>query len=168
MAIRDALLPEFDHEMGVTRKLLERVPEGDFAWKPHDKSMSLGGLATHLSHIPHWSQAIIEQAELDMTGIPPDATPTIPATRQELLERFDRNVRDARARIAGASDADVMAVWTFKKAGETVFSMPRIAALRSFLMNHSVHHRGQLSVYLRLRNVPLPAMYGPTADEGSL
>jgi uncharacterized damage-inducible protein DinB len=166
VSIKDALLPEFDHEMAVTRRLLERVPEADLAWKPHDRSMSLGGLATHLSHIPHWTDAITQQTEVDMASIPQDRTPKVPADRAGLLEMFDRNVAAARARLAAMSDGEYLAMWTFKKAGQIVFSMPRIAALRGFLMNHSVHHRGQLSVYLRLRNVPLPAMYGPSADEG--
>ena len=165
MAIIDALLPEYDHEMGVTRRLLERVPEEAFAWKPHDRSMTLGGLVTHLANVPTWTGAITERLEFDIGTLPPDASPTVPATRAELLERFDENVADARARIAAKSDAELLALWTFKKGGQIVFVMPRISALRSFLMNHSIHHRGQLSVYLRLQNVPLPSIYGPTADE---
>ncbi len=166
MAITDALLPEFDHEMGVTRRLLERVPESDFAWKPHDKSMSLGRLATHISFIPQWTDAIAVSPEFDMTGDPEQIAPRLPGDRQGILEMFDRNVSAARSRLSGMSDAEFMVLWTFRKAGQTVFSMPRVAALRSFVLNHSIHHRGQLSVYLRLRNVPVPAMYGPSADEG--
>lgn len=166
MAIKDMLLPEYDHEMGVTRRLLERVPDADFGWKPHEKSMSLGSLVTHIANIPTWTSGIVTMPEFDIASIPPDATPQLPATRSELLGRFDGTVATARALIDGRSDPELLAMWTFKKAGQTVFAMPRVAALRSFVLNHSVHHRGQLSVYLRLRNVPLPAMYGPTADEG--
>ncbi|MBI2220860.1 MAG: DinB family protein [Acidobacteria bacterium] len=166
VAITDALLPEFDHEMAVTRRLLERVPEADLAWKPHDKSMSLGGLATHLSNLPTWAEQITQQTELDMDSIPPEARPKVPANRVGLLEMFDRNVAAARSRLAAMSDGEYLAAWTFKKGGRIVFTLPRIAALRGFLMNHSIHHRGQLSVYLRLRNVALPAIYGPSADEG--
>ncbi len=166
MSIKDALLPEFDHETAVTRRLLERVPEADFAWRPHERSMSLGGLATHLSNIPTWTEAITQQGEFDLASLPPGVTARVQPDRPGLLEFFDRNITQARARLAAMSDAEYLAMWTLKKDGHVVFSMPRIAALRSFLMNHSVHHRGQLSVYLRLRNVPLPAMYGPTADEG--
>ena len=164
MALKDALLPEFDHEMGVTRRVLERVPEGDFGWKPHAKSMSLGGLATHLTNILTWTNVITRTSDFDIAASPP--RPEVPATRAALLERFDRNVAEARALIDTTPDGELLGMWTLKHSGHIVFSMPRIAALRSFLMNHSVHHRGQLSVYLRLRDVPLPAMYGPTADEG--
>jgi uncharacterized damage-inducible protein DinB len=160
------LLPEFDHEMGITRRLLERVPEADLAWKPHDRSMSLGALAAHLSRIPAWSDVITQKPEFDL-GVAPDAPAgEEPASRDALLELFDRHVAEARTRFASMSDPEYLAMWTFKKDGQVVFSLPRVAALRGFLMNHSVHHRGQLSVYLRLRNVPLPAMYGPSADEG--
>ncbi|HSL23425.1 MAG TPA: DinB family protein [Vicinamibacterales bacterium] len=166
MAIKDMLLPEYDHEMAVTRRLLERAPEADFGWRPHEKSMSLGNLATHITNIPTWTSWITTMTEFDVVGLAPDSAPKVPATRAELLERFDRTVANARALIDGKSDPELLAMWTFKKGGQTVFTMPRIVALRRFMMNHSVHHRGQLSVYLRLRNVPLPAMYGPTADEG--
>lgn len=165
MSITDALLPEYDHEMGTTRRLLERVPEAEFAWKPHDRSMSLGALVAHLAHLPTWTEAITGLPEFDMGTIPPDASPVVPASRSELLARFDENVADARARIAGRSDDELLAMWTFKKNGQVVFVMPRVSALRSFLMNHSIHHRGQLSVYLRMLNVPLPSIYGPTADD---
>jgi uncharacterized damage-inducible protein DinB len=165
VSIIDALLPEYDHEMGLTRRLLERVPDEDFAWKPHDRSMSLGALVTHLANIPTWTEAIADRPEFDMASVPPDATPPVPTSRKELLTRFDENVADARMRIAGKSDGELLAMWTFRKNGQVVFVMPRLAALRGFLMNHTIHHRGQLSVYLRLKNVPLPSIYGPTADE---
>ena len=166
MPITDALLSEFDREMGLTRRLLERVPEADFGWKPHDKSMTLCRLASHLASIPRWTDAITGRTVFDLTADAETLAQQTAADRHGLVALLDRNVAAARARLASMSDAELMAIWTFKKEGQTVFSMPRIAALRSFLMNHSIHHRGQLSVYLRLRNVPLPAMYGPSADEG--
>lgn len=167
MSINDALLPEFDHEMGVTRRLLERVPDADFSWKPHDRSYSLGELAAHLANLPTWAGRIVDTSELDLATIPESARPKVPPSATDLVARFDKNVKDARAALTGKSDAEYFALWTLKRAGQTVFSVPKVAAMRRFLMNHSIHHRGQLSVYLRLRNVPLPAMYGPTADEGA-
>jgi uncharacterized damage-inducible protein DinB len=164
MAIVDLLLPEFDHEMGVTRRLLERVPDGRFEWKPHAKSMSLGSLATHIAQLPYWGRVIFEQDSFDI-GADDARTPMV-ANRAELLARFDSHVAETRQGIAGKSDAEMMAPWTFRKLGRVVFTMPRVAAARSFLLNHSIHHRGQLSVYLRLNDVPVPPIYGPTADEG--
>jgi uncharacterized damage-inducible protein DinB len=165
MAIKDALLPEFDHEMGTTRRLLERVPEADFAWKPHEKSMSLGQLASHLANIPTWCTTVLEQPGFDLAMMG-DRRSLEPASRDALLHEFDVKVSAARACLMQRSDPEMLAPWTLKNGGYEVFTLPRISAVRSFVMNHSIHHRGQLSVYLRLRNVPLPSMYGPTADEG--
>jgi uncharacterized damage-inducible protein DinB len=164
MALADALLPEFDHEMTVTRKLLERVPEDQFDWKPHQKSMSLGELAQHVATIPMWGAVTLGETELDVAGRPPLPPFT---TRHELLSFFDRNVADARRALAGRGDGELMVPWALKQGTRTIFSMPRAAVLRSFVLNHLVHHRGQLSVYLRLRDVALPSIYGPSADEGS-
>lgn len=166
MAIKDALLPEYDHEMGTTRRLLERVPEEDFAWKPHDKSMSLGQLSGHLAHIPTWCSAVLEKSVFDLASAGDDARPTQPASRAALLQEFDAKVSAARGCLALRTDAEMLSPWTLKNGGHEIFTLPRISAVRSFVMNHSIHHRGQLSVYLRLRNVPLPCIYGPTADEG--
>ncbi len=165
MAIKDALLPEYDHEMGTTRRLLERAPAAEFAWKPHEKSMALGQLAGHLAHIPTWVHAILDSPSFDIAAIGPDTRPPLPESVPSLLAEFDKKVADARAAIAGAADPQLVAPWTFRDGDHEIFTMPRVAALRSFVMNHSIHHRGQLSVYLRLRNVPLPSIYGPTADE---
>jgi len=162
MALVDALLPEFDHEMTVTRKLLERVPEDRFAWKPHDKSYSLGQLAQHVATLPRWGDITINQSELDLSDTPP--LPPV-ATRGELLALFDGHVASTRSALNGKSDAELMAPWALKMAGKTIFSMPKAAVWRSFVMSHLIHHRGQLSVYLRMQNVPLPSMYGPSADE---
>lgn len=164
MALKDALLPEFDHEMGTTRRVLERVPEAEFAWKPHDKSFNLGQLAGHVANIPHWVDAIVQNTVFDVANAE-DTRPRVPESTAWLLAQFDKNVGSARVGIAGMSDPEFLAPWTFKNNGQVVFTMPRAAALRSFVMNHMIHHRGQLTVYLRLKNVPLPPVYGPTADE---
>jgi uncharacterized damage-inducible protein DinB len=166
MAIKDALLPEFDHEMKTTRRLLERVPEQELAWKPHEKSMSLGQLSGHLANIPSWTQAIMGAESFDLASIGDDPRPRVPVSRASLVEEFDAKTAAARRVLAEAADPEMLARWTLKKNGEEMFSMPRVAAIRSFVMNHAIHHRGQLSVYLRLQNVPLPPIYGPTADEG--
>ena len=166
MAITDALLPEFDHEMATTRRLLDRVPDTNFSWKPHDKSMTLGQLAGHLANIPFWCSATLDAPFVDLEKLPGDPRPKAPASRDALVEEFDRKVAAARARLVQTTDAELLAPWTLKKGEQELFTMPRIAAIRSFVMNHSIHHRGQLSVYLRLNDVPLPPIYGPTADEG--
>jgi uncharacterized damage-inducible protein DinB len=165
MSIAQTLLPEFDHEMANTRKLLEVVPAADAAWKPHPKSSPLGELAAHIATLPLWAKCVLEQPELDL-GSPANASiaqepfTTVP----ELLERFDRHVREARAALGSVADGAMGVTWTLKNRGTTIFSMPRAAVLRGFILSHLIHHRGQLSVYLRLRNVPLPSLYGPTAD----
>jgi uncharacterized damage-inducible protein DinB len=166
MAIRDSLIPEFDHEMATTRRLLERVPEAEFAWKPHDKSMSLGQLAGHIANLPYWCSATLETASLDLDSVGLPATrPTQPESQTALLRDFDGKVAAARALLATRTDAELLTPWTLKKGANELFTMPRISAIRSFVMNHLIHHRGQLTVYLRLKNVPLPPIYGPTADE---
>jgi uncharacterized damage-inducible protein DinB len=164
MALKDTLLPEYDHEMGTTRKLLERVPDPDFPWKPHEKSMTLGRLASHLAEIPHWVGAILDASSFDLAAAG-DGPPPPLESRSEVLAAFDRHVAATREAIAARSDAELMAPWTLKRGGHEMFTLPKVAVLRSFLLNHSIHHRGQLSVYLRLRDVPLPSIYGPSADE---
>lgn len=162
MPIVDALLPEFDHEMNITRKLLERVPDDRLAWKPHPKSFSLGELATHLTELAMWGAATLQQSEVNIA----EAGTRVPAaSRADLLATFDKNVAATRAQLVGKTDAEFMAPWTLKRGDQTIFSMPKATVWRSFVLNHLVHHRGQLSVYLRLQDVPLPSMYGPSADE---
>jgi uncharacterized damage-inducible protein DinB len=168
VTIKDSLLPEYDHEMGTARKLLERVPDTDLGWKPHQKSMSMGELAMHLAEIPGWAGAILKAPEFDLATLGDDHAPKAPASCTDLLAKFDKAVADARALIAGTGDAEFMALWALKDKGQSVFSAPRIVATRSFIFNHAIHHRGQLSVYLRLRNIPVPAIYGPSADEGGM
>jgi uncharacterized damage-inducible protein DinB len=165
MPMIDALLPEFDHEMSVTRKLLERVPEGRSDWKPHVKSMSLGQLAQHVATLPMWGSVTLNQQEFDLGANPPNAPIE---TRAELLSTFDRLVAETRGALTAKTDAELLVPWTLKKDGHTIFSMPKASVWRSFVMSHLVHHRGQLSVYLRLNEVPVPSMYGPSADEGQM
>jgi uncharacterized damage-inducible protein DinB len=164
MTIAESLLPEFDREMGLTRRVLERVPDGQFGWKPHDKSMTLGRLAEHLTEMPMWLAVTIKESGIDAAGTrPPDYRS--PDTRTAVLTAFDRNVADARAALTGRTDAELMAPWTLKNHGKEVFTMPKVAVIRGFVLNHMIHHRGQMSVYLRLQNVPVPSVYGPSADE---
>jgi uncharacterized damage-inducible protein DinB len=164
MAIRDLLVPEFDHEMATTRRVLDRVPEAELAWKPHAKSMSLGQLAAHIANIPFWCTATLDRTALDLDTLPSQA-PAAPSSRAALLEAFDAKVAAARALLAEQTDAQLLTPWTLKKGTQEFFTLPRISAIRTFVMNHLIHHRGQLSVYLRLKEVPLPPIYGPTADE---
>ena len=165
MAIRDALLPEFDHEMATTRRVLERVPDPEFGWKPHEKSMTLGRLAAHIANIPYWCSVTLETTVFELDSLPHDTQRKLAETQSELVKEFDGKVRAARTLIAAATDAEFLAPWTLKKGGQEMFTMPRISAVRGFVMNHLIHHRGQLTVYLRLKNVPIPPIYGPTADE---
>jgi uncharacterized damage-inducible protein DinB len=163
MALVDTLLPEFDHEMTTTRKVLERVPEGQFDWKPHPKSFSIGALASHVATLPVWGTEALTVLEFDVGG--DQRPPTAPASKSELLATFDKNAADARAALAGKTDAELLAMWALKRNGHTIFAMPRTAVWRSFVLNHLIHHRGQLTVYLRLLDVAVPSVYGPSADE---
>jgi uncharacterized damage-inducible protein DinB len=165
MSLSTSLLPEFDHEMATTRRLLERVPEADLGWKPHVKSMTLGELAGHVANLPFWCSTTLQTTELDLDSLGEGARLAPPESREALLRDFDSRIATARAAIAAATDAEMLAVWTLRKGGYEIFSMPRVSAIRSFVMNHLIHHRGQLSVYLRIKDVPLPPIYGPTADE---
>ena len=166
MAIKDALLPEYDHELATTRRLLERVPEAEFGWKPHPKSMTLGQLAGHVANMPFWCSATMDASSYDLETKAPQAGVEPPASRDLMLQTFDKRTAAARTSLAKATDGEMMEMWSLKSGGHILFSMPRVSAVRSFVLNHLIHHRGQLTVYLRLRNVPLPPIYGPTADEG--
>jgi len=164
MMIKDVLLPEFDHEMALTRKVLARIPEDKFGWQPHEKSMTLGRLAGHLAEIPGWVKESLTQDGLDMGG---EHKPDVLSTRDEVLAKFDKMVAVARPLIEGASDAQFMAPWTLKNKGQDVFTMPKIAVVRAWVFSHAIHHRGQMSVYLRLTGVLVPSIYGPSADEAN-
>jgi len=165
MNLNQSLLPELDQEVAGTRKILERVPEDKLTWKPHPKSFTLGALATHVAMIPGWGTFTLEGDSFDLAA--PGATmPPPPAgSRKELLEIFDRNLGAFRAALAAAQDAQLLAPWTLRSGEHIMFTMPRLAVLRTMIMNHMIHHRAQLGVYLRLNNVPLPGLYGPSADE---
>ncbi|HOC18980.1 MAG TPA: DinB family protein [Vicinamibacterales bacterium] len=164
MPLKDALLPDLDRELGATRRLLERVPADRFDWRPHEKSRSLGQLATHLAAIPRWGVLVLQTTQSDIAGQPDGDDPA--ATPQEVLALFDRHAGTLRAQLAQTEgDGPLLVRWTLEKDGQEVFSLPRVSALRTIAMNHLIHHRGQLTVYLRLLGVPLPPMYGPTADE---
>jgi len=165
MTIAQQLLPEFDQEMGTTRRTLERVPNEKWEWRPHPKSSTMGWLAGHLANIPTWTNHGIDLDKLDIApeGKPLRGSPI--ATREKALEAFDRNVKAARAAIAAASDEHLSAGWSLISNGRPIFTLPRAAVLRSFVMSHMIHHRAQLGVYLRLNDIPVPATYGPSADE---
>ena len=164
-SISQTLLPEFDHEMANTRKSLERVPDDKLGFRPHPKSMTLGGLASHLATINHWSQAVFSMESFDVSTAPKNEEFK---SRTELLAAFDQSTASARKAIASASDAEMMKSWSLVAAGKTIFSMPRVAVVRSFFLNHIIHHRAQLGVYLRLNDIPVPSIYGPSADEGNM
>jgi uncharacterized damage-inducible protein DinB len=166
MGLGQALLPEFDHEMAGVRRTLERVPEGKFDWRPHPKSGTMGWLASHLADLPTLAVRAIETESFEIApgGRPPSGPPKL-KTRQEVLETFDRNRDAARAAIGSASDGHLMKTWTLFFNGKTIFALPRVAVLRGPFMNHTIHHRARLGVYLRLNDVPVPGLYGPSADE---
>jgi uncharacterized damage-inducible protein DinB len=166
MSISQALLPEFDHEVVTTRKVLDRVPEEKYGWKPHEKSFTAGRLASHIAEMGGWGSTTMTTEVFDFApgGVP--VTPALnAASKAELLDAYDKMMSETRAALAAASDADFMVNWTLQNNGQTLMTMPRVAVIRSFVMNHIVHHRGQLSVYLRLLDVPVPSIYGPSADE---
>jgi uncharacterized damage-inducible protein DinB len=162
MSISQMLLPEFDQEMANTRKMLALVPDDKFDYKPHEKSMTLGRLASHVAEMPEWADVTVKQEVLELE---PGQQPFVAKSTKELLDRFDKAVNEARGVIAGASDDTLSKTWTLKFGGNPVFSMPRVAVLRSMIMNHMIHHRAQLGVYLRLNEIEFPGMYGPSADE---
>ena len=164
MTIAELLVPEFDQEMATTRRVLERVPEDKFAWKPHDKSFSMGDLASHVVNSVKWTDYTMNGTEFDLATVTPEEVNQAAKSRAELLAWFDANVPSARA-VLTRPDADYFVPWTLKKGDMVFFTMPRYNCLRSFVLNHIVHHRAQLSVYLRLNNVLVPGAYGPSADE---
>jgi uncharacterized damage-inducible protein DinB len=164
MTLSDALLQEFDLERTFTRRALERVPVEEFAWKPHDKSMTLGWLATFLALVPTWGVMTIEQEQFDPAAAG-GQRPALPESRAELLALFDANYGKFRDSLAATNDDHLMRDWTLLNKGSVWFTRPRWLVLREFILNHIVHHRGQLTVYLRLQNVPVPAIYNDSADE---
>lgn len=164
MSLSSSFLGEFDHEMTNTRRTLERVPTDKLAWQPHTKSMTLGRLASHIAEMPLWAVRNVQMPEYDFAS-GGHMRLDLPST-QEIVEAFDENVVAAREALSSASDEVLRETWTLRRGDQVVFAMPRIAVLRSMVLNHTIHHRGQLTVYLRLQDVPLPGLYGPSADEG--
>ena len=163
MPTRDMILPEFDQEMTNTRKMLERVPDNRFDFQPHPRSWKTNRLAGHIADIPGWVTHTMGTELLEME--PGQYKPFEPTTRKELMDRFDRNAHEAHDAIAAANDEQLNAIWSMRFAGKTVMTMPRLQVLRSVVLNHLIHHRAQLGVYLRLMDVAVPGMYGPSADE---
>ena len=159
--ISQSLLSEYDMEMANTRKTLQRVPDDKLGWKPHEKSMTMGQLATHLAELAGWGGDTMKSDSFDVAGYQP---PQI-GNSQKIVEAFDKNAAATRAALSATSDADFMKTWALKNGPDTIFAMPRIAVFRGMIMNHIIHHRAQLGVYLRLNNLPVPALYGPSADE---
>jgi len=164
MTIAELLLPEFDQEMAATRRVLERVPEDRFAWRPHAKSFSVADLASHIVNMLGWTVETMNRAEFDLDSVTPEEMNRAAKTRAELLDWFDARVPTARAALQ-KSDGDYQVPWTLKKGTQVFFTMPRYTCVRSFCLNHIVHHRAQLTVYLRENDVPVPGLYGPSADE---
>jgi len=161
MTLAESLLPEFDQEMTTTRKVLERVPTEHADWKPHPKSFSLGHLAQLVARMPGWLHSMLRQSEINLATSPGYTTEATSA----LLAEFDKNVREARELLRATADAELATQWSLKHGDRVLVTMPRSAVIRQHF-NHMIHHRAQLGVYLRLRDVPVPSMYGPTADEG--
>jgi uncharacterized damage-inducible protein DinB len=163
MSYNQGLIAELQMEAASTRKLLERIPLDKSDWKPHEKSAKLGNLALHMAELPSWIHMIMTTDELDLATM--SYKPTIPTTTAELLGRMEDAVAKAETALSNASDADFDKMWTLRKGDHVMFALPKKVVLRSFSYSHMVHHRGQLSVYLRLLDVPVPGMYGPSADD---
>lgn len=166
MRLVDLLLPEFDHEMASTRRALERAPESQFAWRPHEKSWTLAGLCTHLANIPRWGVSILKHTSYDLV-LNAGPTSVEKTSLADVLATFDAHVAEARAALVGATEGELLVPWSLKRDNVLMMSLPRIQAFKSFAISHVVHHRGQLTVYLRLQGVAVPPIYGPTADEGA-
>jgi uncharacterized damage-inducible protein DinB len=162
--ISQALLPEFDQEMAGTRTVLQRIPMDNYDWKPHTKSFNMGKLATHVAHLPGWATMTVATNELDLSQ--PFEQPQ-PKTTEELLALFEQTSAEARKALEGVSDEELMKPWTLRMGDRTIFTMPKIAVIRGMVMNHIIHHRAQLTVYLRLNDVPVPGLYGPSADDNA-
>lgn len=164
--IASGLAAEMEQEAQTTRKVLERIPADKFNWKPHEKSMSMGRLAVHVAEMYGWTQPTLEQTELDFAKM--DYKPAEPATTQELVDLLEKNLAEALESLKNVPDEKFFEDWSLRNGEQIYFTMSKIAVMRGMVMNHIVHHRAQLSVYLRLNDIPVPPMYGPSADEGSM
>jgi uncharacterized damage-inducible protein DinB len=166
MSIGQSMLPEFDEEMKNTRKVLVRIPDEKWNWKPHEKSGTLGWLSSHVATMPEWVTMTINVDEFDYAPVGGSTyTPPKIENREQLLAAFDKGAADARVALSKIGDQEMMKEWTLLAGGQKIFSMPRVGCLRGMCLNHIYHHRGQLTVYLRLCGVAVPGLYGPSADE---
>lgn len=163
MSLAQKMLNEFDHEMANTRRVLERVPADKFQYRPHPKSAAMGGLASHVAGLPGYATTVVKTEFLDVAS--GGGRTKQAQNSEELLRIFDESVRGARAALEGCSDEEITKPWSLRAGEKKIFELPRIAALRAFCLNHLIHHRAQLGVYLRLNDIPVPGMYGPSADE---
>lgn len=161
--LRDAAFADLDLELATTRRVLERVPEDRLDWRPHPKSMPLGDLATHVANLLQWGVMTLSTDGVDMAAVRPPSDP--PTTKAGILDLWDRNAEALRTAVAQATDADLGAPWALRLGEKTLSRDPRHLVARRWGTSHIVHHRGQLTVYLRLLDVPVPSVYGPTADE---
>lgn len=168
MTIAQSFVAELKHEAVLTRKTLERTPPDRLGWAPHPKSFSVGSLASHLATIPSWGSMTLATESLDINPPGgPEFNPPVYNSPAEAVAAFDKNVEAFSAALSAADDAAMLAPWSLLNAGQVAFTMPRVAVIRSMIMNHIVHHRAQLGLYLRLLDLPVPAIYGPSADEQS-
>ena len=167
--ISASIIPELDHEMNGVRATLSRVPDDKLGWSPHPKSMTMGRLASHLAEVPSWIVPTVRQTELDLAPKdgPKYEAPSL-ASREEMLAFFDKNVSAGREALQEIEDEAMMVPWSLLMSGFAIFTMPRIAVLRAFVLSHAIHHRAQLGLYLRMNDIAVPALYGPSADEGGM
>lgn len=166
MPMIDSLLAELDNEAAITRRVLERVPDEKLSWKPHEKSMTLGRIAGHLAELPRWGGTILRDDLYDLAAHDGEQG-AVAGGREDALASFDESVAAFKEGAAGVADEKLFQNWQLRRGETVVVDLPRIAAVRGFVLNHMIHHRGQLSVYLRLLDVPVPSIYGPSADEGT-
>ncbi|MCA1589675.1 MAG: DinB family protein [Acidobacteria bacterium] len=164
--IAAAFIGEMQQEAATARRCLERIPSEKFDWKPHEKSTAFGTLAVHIAEMFGWTPSTLQHAELDFAKF--DYKPLEPATTEDLIEYFDKTVAEAIETLRNTPDEIFLENWTMRNGDKVYFTLPKIAVMRGFVMNHIVHHRGQLSVYLRLNDIPVPSIYGPSADEGQM
>jgi len=161
----DALLAEYDQEMAGTRRALASIPRNALAYRPHERSWTMGELATHIASVPTWLRPTLETPELDLGESL--ESPAVPSDTEELLARFDAAVAEGRKALEGATPEAMAAPWTLRNGAQVFFSLPRGAVVRTMVMSHMIHHRGQLTVYLRLAGAPVPGLYGPSGDDAA-
>lgn len=163
MSLGQIVAMELEQEAISTRKMLERIPADKLTWKPHEKSMTLDALAGHIVNMVGWTKVTLKEDELDFAKM--DYKPPTYTDASQLVEEFDKNLAESLETLANTTDETMASNWTLRNGEQVFFTMPKAVTLRSFVMNHVIHHRGQLAVYLRLLDVPVPSVYGPSADE---